>query len=36
MKKIPLNSNDGLSYTWMTAVLKLWTAFNSKVGVLVC
>lgn len=38
MKKIPLNSNDGLSYTWMTAVLQLWAAFNSrdKVGVSVC
>lgn len=38
MKKIPLNSNNSLSYTWMTVVLQLWTAFNSRdeVGVLVC
>lgn len=38
MKKIPLNSNNGLSYTWKTAVLQLWAALSSrdKVGALVC
>lgn len=36
MKKIPLNSNNGLSYTWMTVVSQLCFNSRDKVGVLVC